>query len=78
MYDHSICAKGYPGKYKKNLSLEQLDHLKIFEKMHIFHAGTRKLNGKIFSNGGRVLNFTMFRKFLFKYKVKDFKKNANI
>ena len=25
-----LCAKGYPGEYKKNLSLEQLDSFKNF------------------------------------------------
>jgi len=69
-----LCAKGYPGEYKKNLSLEQLDHLKIFEKMHIFHAGTKKLNGKIFSNGGRVLNFTMLGNSFLNIRSKILKK----
>ena len=53
-----LCSKGYPGKYKKNKIIKNLDNLKISKKEFIFHAGTKLKNDKLFSNGGRVLNIT--------------------
>ena len=44
--------------------------------MHIFHAGTKKLNGKIFSNGGRVLNFTMLGNSFLNIRSKRFSKKC--
>ena len=52
-----LSSKGYPDKFKKNIEIENLDTLKINSKNHVFHAGTKKINKKIYSNGGRVLNF---------------------
>jgi len=50
-----MCSKGYPDEYKKNLELN-LDNLKLNKNEFLFHAGTKLVNSKIFSNGGRVLN----------------------
>ena len=53
-----LCSKGYPGKYKKNKNIKNLDQLAISKGDFIYHAGTRFVNGKLLSNGGRVLNVT--------------------
>ena len=53
-----LCTKGYPGKYKKNLNIKNLDSIKLKKNNFIFHAGTKILNGQLVSNGGRVLNVT--------------------
>ena len=53
-----LCSKGYPGKYKKNIQIENLDQVINNEKNQIFHAGTIEKNNKIFSDGGRVINVT--------------------
>tara|TARA_A100001015_G_scaffold175461_1_gene195150 strand:- start:5761 stop:7029 length:1269 start_codon:yes stop_codon:yes gene_type:complete len=53
-----LCTKGYPGKYKKNLNIKNLDRIKLKKNNFIFHAGTKILNGQLVSNGGRVLNVT--------------------
>jgi len=53
-----LCAKGYPGKYKKNLRIKNLDKVKLMKNDFIYHAGTKVKNDQIFSNGGRVLNIT--------------------
>ena len=53
-----LCSKGYPGKYNKDIHIQNLNKIDIDEKSQIFHAGTYEKDGKIFSNGGRVLNVT--------------------
>tara|TARA_B100000029_G_C17598418_1_gene964968 strand:- start:3321 stop:4586 length:1266 start_codon:yes stop_codon:yes gene_type:complete len=57
----SICivlsSRGYPGAYKKNILIKNLDNLKINKNTHIFHAGTKLVKNKFYSTGGRVLNF---------------------
>ena len=53
-----LCANGYPGNYKKGLELKNINNLKLSKNDFIYHAGTKSLNFKIFSNGGRVLNVT--------------------
>tara|TARA_B100001989_G_C24539395_1_gene466589 strand:- start:374 stop:1645 length:1272 start_codon:yes stop_codon:yes gene_type:complete len=53
-----LCAKGYPGKYIKNISLNKIKNIKFDNKIFIYHAGTKFINDNIVSNGGRVLNFT--------------------
>ena len=63
-----LCSKGYPGIYSKNKNLKNLDKIKLKRDDFIFHAGTKEINGKIFSNGGRVLNFTSLGNNFFKIR----------
>ena len=51
-----LCSKGYPGKYKNNLVIKNIDKIKLSKKDFIYHAGTKMINDQILSNGGRVLN----------------------
>ena len=51
-----LCSKGYPGKYKKNSLIKNINKIVQNNKNFIIHAGTKKKDGKILSNGGRVLN----------------------
>ena len=53
-----LCSKGYPGKYKKNKIIKNLDRIKLNKNDFIYHAGTKLENGQLKSNGGRVLNIT--------------------
>ena len=53
-----LCSKGYPGNYKKNSLINNLEKIKLNNNEVIYHAGTKINHQKIFSNGGRVLNFT--------------------
>ena len=52
-----ICSKGYPGKYSNDVLIENTEKLDLIEDDFIFHAGTKKIENKIYSNGGRVINF---------------------
>ena len=62
-----LCSKGYPDEYHNNIQIKNLDSIKLRENEYIFHAGTKKNNSKIYSNGGRVLNFVI--------RSKDFRNN---
>ena len=53
-----VCSQGYPGKYKKNLPIRNMNKLNLTKKDFIFHAGTYFSNNELRSHGGRVLNFT--------------------
>jgi len=52
-----LCSKGYPDKYDNNILIENINEIKLLENEFIFHAGTKLIDNKIYSNGGRVLNF---------------------
>ena len=54
-----LAANGYPNNYNKGDKIENLSE-EINTK--IFHAGTKSLDDKILSNGGRVLACTGFGK----------------
>ncbi|MDV2685681.1 phosphoribosylamine--glycine ligase [Alkalihalophilus lindianensis] len=48
-----MASKGYPGSYQKGAVIEGFDSLS--EQSLLFHAGTKKQEGKWLTNGGRVL-----------------------
>ena len=52
-----VCSKGYPEKFQNNIKIDNLKKINLNKNDYIFHAGTKKNNGDVFSNGGRVLNF---------------------
>ncbi len=49
-----LASAGYPGEYQKGFEIVGLPN-EANEELQVFHAGTRQENGKIFTNGGRVL-----------------------
>ncbi|RPG13071.1 MAG: phosphoribosylamine--glycine ligase [Pelagibacteraceae bacterium TMED232] len=53
-----MCSKGYPDEYNNNIELN-LNNLKLDKNDFLFHAGTKYINGKTYSNGGRVLNIVI-------------------
>jgi phosphoribosylamine--glycine ligase len=48
-----LASGGYPESYEKGKEITGLDEI---ENAMVFHAGTKEENGKIYTNGGRVLN----------------------
>ena len=52
-------SQGYPGKFKKDIEINNLPKDTESLNEQLFHAGTYEKNGKILSNGGRVLNSTV-------------------
>ena len=57
-----LCSKGYPEKYKNDIEIKNLELINLNKNEFIFHAGTKKENNKILSDGGRVLNFVVMSK----------------
>lgn len=58
----SVCtvmmvSGGYPGPYEKG---KQINGLSREHKSLVFHAGTKPENGKVLTNGGRVLSVTSY------------------
>ena len=51
-----LASKGYPESYQKNEEIQGLDSLD--QNSVVFHAGTKRDNGKVLTNGGRVLGVT--------------------
>ena len=52
-----LCSKGYPDQFKNDVEIKRLNEIKLKKNNYIFHAGTKVKSFKIYSNGGRVLNF---------------------
>ena len=48
---------GYPGSYEKGKEIMGLENI---DQSIVFHAGTRKENDQVLTNGGRVMAFTSF------------------
>ncbi len=53
-----ISSGGYPGEYETGYEIDGLDALDNAKDICVFHAGTRLVDGKIITSGGRVLNVT--------------------
>jgi phosphoribosylamine---glycine ligase len=53
-----MAAKGYPGGYARGSVIGGLGEAETIEGVEIFHAGTRRDDGRILANGGRVLDIT--------------------
>jgi phosphoribosylamine--glycine ligase len=54
----ACASKGYPDEYEKDIEIFGLEQAKKIKDVIIFHAGTKNENGKILTNGGRVLGVT--------------------
>jgi phosphoribosylamine--glycine ligase len=53
-----MAAKGYPGDYAKGSEIRNLDLASQVEGAQIFHAATKRHDGKLIATGGRVLDVT--------------------
>ncbi len=50
-----LASEGYPGSYEKGKQIHISEDLR---DVNIFHAGTKRTNGKLFTSGGRVMGLT--------------------
>lgn len=53
-----LASDGYPEHYEKGFPIEGLDTFADKDDYYVFHAGTKLVDGKIVTNGGRVLGVT--------------------
>ncbi len=53
-----MASGGYPVDYTTGYPLQGLDELALGEDLLVFHAGTRKEEGQLVTDGGRVLGVT--------------------
>ena len=65
-----LASKGYPGEYEKGKEIKGIDKVK---DVIIFHSGTKIENGKIYTDGGRVLGITGIDKNMIKLREKVYK-----
>jgi phosphoribosylamine--glycine ligase len=53
-----MASQGYPGEYENGKEITGLEDAAGIEDVKVFHAGTKLVNGKVLTNGGRVLGVT--------------------
>ena len=53
-----LASEGYPGDYEKGREITGIDEANALPGVHVYHAGTKVVDGKVYTNGGRVLNVT--------------------
>ena len=53
-----MASGGYPDAYEKGKEITGLEKADAMEGVVVFHAGTREEDGKIYTDGGRVLGVT--------------------
>ncbi len=53
-----LASDGYPVKYEKGYEIRGLENFKDKDGYYVFHAGSAFRDGKIVTNGGRVLGVT--------------------
>jgi len=53
-----LASEGYPVSYEKGFEISGFDKFNEEDGYYCFHAGTKLVDGKIVTNGGRVLGIT--------------------
>ena len=53
-----LASDGYPLEYEKGKKISGLENFEGRTDIFAFHAGTKKVNGDVLTNGGRVLGIT--------------------
>ncbi|MCE9591335.1 MAG: phosphoribosylamine--glycine ligase [Planctomycetes bacterium] len=68
-----MASGGYPGEYKKGIPITGIEEAEKLPDVRVFHAGTaRDREGRLVTNGGRVLNVCAMGK-----DLKEAQQNAN-
>ncbi|GAB6076815.1 phosphoribosylamine--glycine ligase [Desulfurobacterium crinifex] len=68
-----LASKGYPGKYEKGKVITGIEEAEKIDNVVVFHAGTAIKDGKLVTNGGRVLNVTALGKDIVKARENVYK-----
>jgi phosphoribosylamine---glycine ligase len=67
-----MCSGGYPGKYDVNKMITGLDEAAKLPDVKVFHAGTKLLENRTVTDGGRVLGVTALGKDLADAKARAY------
>ncbi len=68
-----MASKGYPGKYEKGKAITGIEEAEKDPDIVVFHSGTSIKDGKLVTNGGRVLTVTAVGNTLKEAKEKVYK-----
>lgn len=68
-----MASGGYPEKYVKGYEIKGLDEAEKHKDVIVFHAGTKKDNGKFYTNGGRVLGISAIAEDIEKAREKAYR-----
>lgn len=55
-----LASEGYPGAYPKGREIRGVDRPSPEPGVEVFHAGTKRVDGKVVTDGGRVLSVTAY------------------
>ena len=66
-----LASEGYPVAYEKGKEIRGLENFKDKDGYYCFHAGSKKVDDKVVTNGGRVLGITAIGS-----NLKEARKNA--
>lgn len=72
-----MCAKGYPEKYEKGMEIK-IEGGEEGKDFLVFHAGTKRIDSKIVSSGGRVLGVVGLGKTKEEARTSAYRKISNI
>ncbi|MCD7875086.1 MAG: phosphoribosylamine--glycine ligase [Acidaminococcaceae bacterium] len=73
-----MASGGYPGSYQQGLPISGLEAADAMDGVVVFHAGTKNIDGKIVTAGGRVLGVTAIGKNIREAKDKAYEAVAKI
>jgi phosphoribosylamine--glycine ligase len=51
-------SRGYPGKYTTGVPISGIDQADALRDVKVFHSGTARRDGRLVTDGGRVLGVT--------------------
>lgn len=68
-----LASDGYPEHYEKGKEIKGLERFAREDGYFCFHAGTKLSDGKVLTNGGRVLGVTAVGKDLFEARANAYK-----
>jgi len=78
----SVCvvlsSEGYPGQYTKGYEIFGIQDCVAEDGVNIFHSGTKKVDNKYYTNGGRVLGITAVDTCITKASAKAYRCIENI
>ncbi|WP_026381342.1 phosphoribosylamine--glycine ligase [Afifella pfennigii] len=73
-----LASKGYPGAYDKGSEIKGLEAAEAVEGVTVFHAGTRREDGRLVAAGGRVLNVTALGRDIAEARARAYEAAARI